>query len=89
VNPQESPHRDRNDERLQRACDLLIQVADDLQAALNAGMLGGISEDRAGHLIRLACQVDTLNRLAAETWDIKSARLVSAQVRARLAAADG
>jgi len=82
-------HHDRNDERLQRACDMLTQVADDLQLALNAALRGGIAKDHAGAVIRLACQADALNRLAAEAWDIKSARRVSVQVRAKLAADDG
>jgi hypothetical protein len=68
---------------------MLTQVADDLQTVLNAAMFGGITEERVGGVVRLACQIETLNRLAAETWEIKSARLVSARISAKLAAVDG
>lgn len=81
----ESP-ADRNLERLQRACDLLTQVADDLQGELQLTLCNDIPTARAGAVIRLACQIESLNQLAAQTWEIRSARVVAATVGARLEA---
>lgn len=81
----ESP-ADRNLERLQRACDLLTQVADDLQGELQLALCNDIPTARAGAVIRLACQIESLNQLAAQTWEIRSARVVAATVGARLEA---
>ena len=81
----ESP-ADRNLERLQRVCDLLTQVADDLQGELQLTLCDGIPAARAGAVIRLACQIESLNQLAAQTWEIRSARVVAATVGARLEA---
>jgi len=75
---------ERNSERLQRACDLLTQVADDLQAELQLALRADIPATRAGAVIRLACQIESLNQLAAQTWEIRSARSVAATVSARL-----
>jgi hypothetical protein len=75
---------ERNSERLQRACDLLTQVADDLQAELQLALRSDIPAARAGAVIRLACQIESLNQLAAQTWEIRSARSVAATVSARL-----
>lgn len=75
---------ERNSERLQRACDLLTQVADDLQAELQLALRDDIPASRAGAVIRLACQIESLNQLAAQTWEIRSARTVAATVSARL-----
>lgn len=81
---------DRNLERLQRACDLLTQVADDLQGDLQLALQDDIPATRAGAVIRLAVQVETLNQLSAQTWEIRSARAVASTIGARLeAACDG
>jgi hypothetical protein len=69
---------------LQRACDLLTQVADDLQTELQLALRSDIPAARAGAVIRLACQIESLNQLAAQTWEIRSARSVAATVSARL-----
>ena len=81
---------DRNLERLQRACDLLTQVADDLQGELQLALQDDIPATRAGAVIRLACEIESLNQLVAQTWEIRSARVVAATIGARLeAACDG
>jgi hypothetical protein len=77
---------DQNDQRLTRACELLTQVADDLQGDLTAHLRDDIPVARAGAVVRLACQIEQLNQLASQAWEIRQARLTSAQVAARLAA---
>ena len=77
---------DQNDQRLQRACDLLTRVADDLQGDLTVHLRADIAAARAGGVIALAVQIERLNQLAAEAWQIRQARLTNAQVQARLSA---
>ena len=77
---------DRNDQRLTRACELLTQVADDLQGDLTTHLRDDIPVARAGAVVRLACQIEQLNQLASQVWEIRQARLTNAQVAARLAA---
>ena len=67
--------RDPNVERLQTACDLLTQVADDLQADLNLALLEAISPERAGKVIRLACRVEALELLASQVWKLRTSRI--------------
>ena len=64
----------RNAERLQRACELLTQVADDLQAELQSALQSDIPAARAGRVIRLACQTEAIEMLAAQVWQIRDAR---------------
>ena len=87
MKPPAPPVPDRNDERLRRACELLTQVADDLQAELQSALQSDIPVARAGRVIRLACQTEELNQLAAQVWAIRDARFDAAIIRARLEAA--
>ena len=64
----------RNAERLQRACELLTQVADDLQAELQSALQSDIPVARAGWVIRLACQTEAIEQLVAQVWAIRDAR---------------
>jgi len=90
VKPPVPPAPDCNDERLRRACELLTQVADDLQADLQMALRNDIPVAKAGAVIRLACQTEELNQLAAQVWEIRDARFDAAIIRARLeAAVDG
>ena len=82
-------HPDRNDERLTRACELLTQVADTLQGDLGQLLLQDIPQARAGGAIRLAVQVEQLNQLAAQAWEIRQNRIIDAAFRARVGPADG
>jgi len=87
----ESPvelHPDRNDERLQRACDLLTQVADSLQGDLSQLLLQDIPQARAGGAIRLAVHVERLNQLAAQTWEIRQDRLIEEAFKAPIGPAN-
>jgi DNA-binding transcriptional regulator PaaX len=77
-------HPDRNDERLQRACDLLTQVADTLQGDLGQLLLQDIPQARAGGVIRLAVQVERLNQLAAQVWDLRQTRAIEDTFLARM-----
>jgi hypothetical protein len=86
VKPPAPPVFDRNDERLRRACELLTQVADDLQADLQVALRNDIPVARAGAVIRLACQIEELNQLAAQAWAIRDVRFDAAIIRARLEA---
>jgi hypothetical protein len=63
----------RNAERLQRACELLAQVADDLQAELQSALQSDIPAARAGRVIRLACQAEAIEQLLAQVWQIRDA----------------
>ena len=76
-------HPDRNDERLQRACELLTQVADTLQGDLGQLLQQDIPQARAGGAIRLAVQVERLNQLAAQVWDLRQTRAIEDTFRAR------
>ena len=80
---------DRNDERLQRACDLLTQVADSLQGDLGQLLQQDIPQARAGGAIRLAVQVERLNQLAAQAWDLRQTRAIEGTFRARMGPANG
>jgi hypothetical protein len=80
---------DRNDERLQRACDLLTQVADSLQGDLSQLLQQDIPQARAGGAIRLAVQVERLNQLAAQVWDLRQTRAIEDTFRARMGPANG
>jgi hypothetical protein len=80
---------DRNDERLQRACDLLTQVADSLQSDLGQLLQHDIPQARAGGAIRLAVQVERLNQLAAQVWDLRQTRAIEDTFRARMGPANG
>jgi hypothetical protein len=80
---------DRNDERLQRACDLLTQVADSLQGDLGQLLQHDIPQARAGGAIRLAVQVERLNQLAAQVWDLRQTRAIEETFQARMKSANG
>ena len=82
-------HPDRNDERLQRACELLTQVADTLQGDLGQLLLQDIPQARAGGAIRLAVQVERLNQLAAQVWEIRQTPAIEQTFQARTGPADG
>ena len=82
-------HPDRNDERLQRACDLLTQVADSLQGDLSQLLLQDIPQARAGGAIRLAVHVERLNQLAAQVWDLRQTRAIEDTFRAPIGPANG
>lgn len=82
-------HPDRNDERLQRACDLLTQVADSLQGDLSQLLLQDIPQARAGGAIRLAVHVERLNQLAAQVWDLRQTRAIEDTFRAPMGHANG
>ena len=66
-------------------------MADDLDGVLSVALQSsqGVNKENAGALIRLACQIETLNRLAAETWEVRSARATAQEYRSRPVAADG
>lgn len=78
-------HPDINDRSLSAACDLLTDVAGDLQEQLSAAMATAITPDRAGRVIKLACQVEEVNCLAAAVFELRITRLTDAKVRAKLA----
>ena len=80
---------DRNDERLQRACDLLTQVADSLQGDLGQLLQQDVPQARAGGAIRLAVQVERLNQLAAQVWDLRQTRAIEDTFCARMGPANG
>ena len=82
-------HPDRNDERLQRACELLTQVADTLQGDLGQLLQQDIPQARAGGAIRLAVQVERLNQLAAQVWDLRQTRAIEETFQARMGPVDG
>lgn len=75
---------DHNDQLLTRACELLTQVADTLQADLGQQLQQDIPQARAGGAIRLAVQVEQLNQLAAQAWEIRQNRIIDATFRARM-----
>jgi hypothetical protein len=82
-------HPDRNDERLTRACELLTQVADTLQGELGQLLQQDIPQARAGGAIRLAVQVERLNQLAGQVWELRQTRTIDATFLARTGPANG
>ena len=75
---------DHLNRRLLDACNLLTQVGDELQADLNKAVLHGITPERAGAVIRLACRVEALNLLAAEAWGIRATLISEAAMAQQL-----
>ena len=66
--------RDANQERLQRACDLITQVADDLDIELQRQLLQQIAPTRAGAFLKLGLHVESLNSMAAAINEIRETR---------------
>lgn len=66
--------RDANQERLQRACDLLTQVADDLDVSLQRQLQHSIPPTKAGSFLQLGLHVESLNSMAAAIHEIREAR---------------
>ena len=66
--------RDPNHERLQRACDLITQVADDLDLQLQRQLTQQISPTKAGAFLKLGLHVESLNSMAAAIHEIRETR---------------
>jgi hypothetical protein len=66
--------RDANQERLQRACDLITQVADDLDMQLQQQLRQSIAPTRAGGFLKLGLHVESLNSMAAAIHEIRETR---------------
>ena len=66
--------RDPNQERLQRACDLITQVADDLDVQLQQQLRQSIAPARAGGVLKLGLRVESLNSMAAAIHEIRETR---------------
>ena len=66
--------RDPNQERLQRACDLITQVADDLDMQLQQQLRQSIAPARAGGFLKLGLHVESLNSMAAAIHEIRETR---------------
>ena len=66
--------RDPNQERLQRACDLLTQVADDLGAQLQQQSTQSIASAKAGAFLKLGLHVESLNSMCAAITEIRENR---------------
>ena len=70
--------RDTNQERLQRACDLLTQVADDLDLSLQRQLQHSIPPTKAGRFLQLGLHVESLNSMAAAIHEIRETRHLQA-----------
>jgi len=66
--------RDANQERLQRACDLITQVADDLDVSLQRQLQHSIPPTKAGAFLQLGLHVESLNSMAAAIHEIRETR---------------
>jgi hypothetical protein len=77
-----SPH-ERNQHRLQQACDLLTQVSDDWQRDLDAVIRSDIPASRAGRLLRMGWELETLNSIAAQVHEICTARHLAVAAQRR------
>ena len=66
--------RDQNQERLQRACDLITQVADDLGVELQRQLQQQIAPTKAGAFLKLGLHVESLNSMAAAIDEIRGTR---------------